>query len=368
MDDIYNLKSLAPPIPRRAAGRTARPSICQQSKGAGWNLQGKENLELGSQLINKTRRENLFGTVALDRRPKEAIPEKRDITFQEGKHALSTQSEKQGGHLWKCWDRKHHAFANDNMLNTEYTAVIYQQSDTDYEKLNKVTMELDSSQITECTGVHNCADQCYPLTPSLDSENVQFMNTICQRMAAMAIHQFDFWIKQRHLVTSLVASTERNDLLCNHHNSRFANNCPSSIDGQLQGKDAMKYPGCYQEQCGERGCDISKKVGSEILPNAGDCKGHDSGSFGTDTFHHSLQSQQDITGADMNISRGAKNSDRSCLLPDAVANLNDGSDGYLFPGINPINSASQYQAPKLSVDSFGLPLTVFERDSKHADE
>ena len=291
-------------------------------------------------------------------------------------HALSSQTQRQG-YFGNCSGGS--ASNHTTSVNRNIGVKLY-KLDRQYEKLNKETMEpqIGHIQFKEYSGMNEFPGQFYSGITMLNSQSVQYMDMICQRMTAIAMQQFDSWVKEKYMITNL-SSTDENEVLQYQYKSDRAN----------------RYQGVSGNKKHFRGREGGSCLGmdtSGILQNYNVHKMFNSRPRGADTFDNpccaeqqhptsGIESQQDSTDVlvksnynqsfelrgdtpdDMKSNRAAEIPQQRFVLPDIGVNMYKISDFHLLPSIDSDSLASPHHEPETGVDSFGLPLTVFEREA-----
>ena len=175
MVDLYTLKSLAPPIPRRAVLKKTTTQLPGLNRHQGFDMALKEKDSPGRVIQQADNRflGRFCGAAFLERCRNEAVREKgRHDTKDEKTYTLSTQY---NGQLLsrQVSDGEQHPAGNHNTLHAEYTGGEGQPLDHCYEKLNKETMEFNTKSIRpeECSGVQDFGGPLDPAMPTLDSQN-----------------------------------------------------------------------------------------------------------------------------------------------------------------------------------------------------
>ena len=267
--------------------------------------------------------------------------------------------------------------------------------DHSYEKLNKQTMEpqLDTDRITELSEVKNYSDQFHSLMVMLHSQHLKHIDIISQRMFSMAMHQLNFWLKSNHRIPQCIFSPDDNKGSHNQNN-HHASIYPTSMDRGFRHQGFDVHHDSNMKQCGSNRHDSGDgrdQVAREAFPGFTDCDNDGHGMHCAADFNfpylsvqrhpmscmrnqnredtvpeagsmnHHLKPQDDGIKDNMDV----KNHKQHYFLPRVDVNLCEDFAGNLLPNVNPTNSESPKHGPGVGVDSFGLPLTTFERDAKY---
>ena len=347
MDDICMLKSLPPVIPRRAIhkGGVPQTSGFSRSQESKWNLQDKY---ISDSITQRT-------------------------------HALSSQTQRQGN-FGNCSGGEHHAASNQTTSVTRNIGVKLYKLDRQYEKPNKETMEpqFGHTQFKEYSGMDEFPGQFYSGIPMLNSQSVQYMDMICQRMTTIAMQQFDSWVKEKYMITNF-SSTDENEVLQYQYNSDRANRYPVGMGGGLRHQGVS---GNKKQFRGREGGSCLGMETSGILQKYNVHKMFNSRLRGADTFDNpccaeqqhptsGIESQLDSTDVlgksnynhsfelrgetahDMKSNRAAEIPEQCFVLPDIGVNMYKISDFHLLPSVDSDTLALPHHEPETGVDSFG---------------
>ena len=90
--------------------------------------------------------------------------------------------------------------------------------------------QIGHTQFKEYSGMSEFPGQFYSGIPMLNSQSVQYIDMICQRMTAIAMQPFDSWVKEKYMITNF-SSTDENEVLQYKYNSDRANRYPVGMGG-----------------------------------------------------------------------------------------------------------------------------------------
>ena len=299
---------------------------------------------------------------------------------------------KRHDHFVDCSSGDHKLAANHKILYSQDIGVSRHKLYRQYEKLNKETLEqqIDSKQIKERSDMEDFPDQFNSTTPGLHLQSFHYMDIICQRMATIAMQQLDSWVKEKYMVTNSAVSTEEHERLQHQYHSHLSNRYQFGVSEGLQCQCSSKCFNYNKDKfCGsEHGSGCVKE--SRILQASSSHKNNNSSPHSTDTFSLPYRANQRPQTADIALQkhdtdvvlnpsykRSCELRDRSAdekknswdvenpeqhgILPDADVNCHKETDGYFHHVVSSRVLASTHHGLDVDVDSFGLPLTVFER-------
>ena len=345
--------------------------------------QGNRIRDIGIQQADKRLLENMFGTVvakqckcylknSLEQRgssrvyrtpnegglcsPNDDAVEKLGATLKETGHTTLSYNTKQG-YSRTCSGKGYHATTNRTTLHTQNEDIINHQLDNPYEKLNKQTMEPQPfpNRITEFGEMNEVSSQLYPFLAMLHAQNLKYIDIISQRMLGMAVQQFNLWTKSNYTAPTHESSQDECEVQHSIYNDR-GHEHPTNTDIELTDGPgihstaaALSVPYLMEQQL--------------TMPHTKQQK-HGDGIPADEAMNrsrkHEDRSDDDMKDfVDVNISR------HYCVQSDADFGLIQDSGGNVLPGLNPMDAISPNHGPDIGVDRFGLPLTIFESDTKH---
>ena len=262
-------------------------------------------------------------------------------------------------------DRAYNPGTNCTMLQQHHSDVTTRQ----YEQLNKETMEPQPD--SECSGTEDSPCHLFPDTPLVDSQNFNYMDIICQRIAALVVQQFDSLTKSDYIAPNVLSSMGENETPHDHFHGSIENRYPAHMGLQRQG--VMEWHGGYKRQCRGIGCD---KDADRIPQGSNACKNYNCWPFRADTFECPHFTEKRLLAPDMEKQHhdrsvdtmksnlAVESPDQHCVLPDVGVKVHEEFDDDLISSLCSKTLVSLSHGQDFDVDSFGLPMTTFEREAK----
>ena len=374
MDDICITKSRAPvsdvafyfagvPIKTMPKQSAVRSSGSQQSVKSSWGLQDNRIPDIGIQQADKILLENLFGTAFAEQcrcyhkanhkqrstsriyntlhevnlcSPIENAVETRSNKLEETIYIPSNNNTVQS-QIDSCSGGGYNSGANHSTLLKRDIDVTQKSLDRPYEKLDKQTMDpqLDPERITEYSEMGDISSQFYPLMAMLHSQNLKYINIISQRMFAMAMHQFDFMMKSNYTTPKYVSLWDEKEMANDQHHNH-----------ENPAKTAFGPP--HLPEQGTPMPPMRKQDNADAVLVNGE-------------MNHSLE-PHDRSDDVITHSKEVHIPRQRCFLPDV--DVNSDAICYLPSNMNPVDPGSSNYGANTGIDSFGLPLTTFEKEAR----
>ena len=100
---------------------------------------------------------------------------------------------------------------------------------------------------SECSGIEDSPCHLFPSMPSFDSQNANYMDIVCQRIAALVVQQFGSLTKSNYIAPNILPSMEENETPDDHFQSSIGNRYPAHMG--LQRKGVMEWHVCKNYNC-----------------------------------------------------------------------------------------------------------------------